>query len=38
ESGPKGFILVMAEGFPLGWGKWIDGILKNEYPAGWRWT
>ncbi|MCM3038508.1 RsmF rRNA methyltransferase first C-terminal domain-containing protein [Paenibacillus motobuensis] len=38
DSGPKGFVLVTAEGYPLGWGKWIDGILKNEYPAGWRWT
>lgn len=38
ELGPKGYVLVMAGGFPLGWGKWMDGILKNEYPAGWRWT
>ncbi|MCR8843371.1 hypothetical protein NQ117_06720 [Paenibacillus sp. SC116] len=24
---------------PLGFGKWVDGMLKkNEYPAVWRWT
>ncbi|OXM84104.1 RsmB/NOP family class I SAM-dependent RNA methyltransferase [Paenibacillus rigui] len=35
---PKGYGLVAIDGFPVGWGKWMDGILKNEYPAGWRWT
>lgn len=34
----KGYVLVCTDGFPLGWAKWQDGILKNEYPAGWRWT
>jgi NOL1/NOP2/fmu family ribosome biogenesis protein len=34
----KGYVLVCVDGFPLGWGKWLDGIVKNEYPAGWRWT
>ncbi len=35
---PKGYCLVCIDGYPAGWGKWMDGILKNEYPAGWRWT
>ncbi|NEU59804.1 RsmB/NOP family class I SAM-dependent RNA methyltransferase [Paenibacillus sp. ALJ109b] len=34
----KGFVLVCVDGFAAGWGKWLDGVLKNEYPAGWRWT
>lgn len=35
---PKGYVLVTVNGYSLGWGKWLDGFLKNEYPAGWRWT
>ncbi|GIP33919.1 RsmB/NOP family class I SAM-dependent RNA methyltransferase [Paenibacillus sp. J2TS4] len=35
---PKGWCLVCIDGFPVGWGKWQDGILKNEYPPGWRMT
>jgi NOL1/NOP2/fmu family ribosome biogenesis protein/23S rRNA U2552 (ribose-2'-O)-methylase RlmE/FtsJ len=35
---PKGYTLVCIDGFSAGWGKWQDGMLKNEYPAGWRWT
>jgi len=34
----KGYVLVMLEGCPLGWAKRADYILKNEYPAAWRWT
>ncbi|ASA20672.1 RsmB/NOP family class I SAM-dependent RNA methyltransferase [Paenibacillus donghaensis] len=37
-SSLKGYVLVCIDGFSAGWGKWQDGILKNEYPAGWRWT
>lgn len=37
-SSPKGYVLVCIDGFSAGWGKWQDGMLKNEYPAGWRWT
>lgn len=33
----KGYVLVSAGGFSVGWGKWADGMLKNEYPAAWRW-
>lgn len=34
----KGYVLVCIDGYPLGWGKWSQGMLKNEYPAGWRWV
>ncbi len=37
-SGEKGWTLVSVDGFPLGWGKWSDGILKNHYPKGLRWV
>lgn len=37
-TAPKGYVLVCVDGYSLGWGKWQDGMLKNEYPAGWRWT
>ncbi|ANE48277.1 rRNA cytosine-C5-methyltransferase [Paenibacillus swuensis] len=38
SSEAKGYTLVCVDGYPMGWGKWIDGHLKNEYPAGWRIT
>ncbi|GAB6926390.1 16S rRNA (cytosine(1407)-C(5))-methyltransferase RsmF [Paenibacillus sp. JCM 10914] len=34
----KGYVLVCIDGYSAGWGKWQSGMLKNEYPAGWRWT
>lgn len=34
----KGYTLVCIDGYSAGWGKWQDGFMKNEYPAGWRWT
>jgi 16S rRNA C967 or C1407 C5-methylase (RsmB/RsmF family)/NOL1/NOP2/fmu family ribosome biogenesis protein len=33
----KGYVLVCADEHPVGWGKWSDGMLKNEYPPAWRW-
>ncbi|GKU79765.1 RsmB/NOP family class I SAM-dependent RNA methyltransferase [Paenibacillus sp. L3-i20] len=33
---PKGFALICVDGFPIGWGKYADGMLKNELSAGWR--
>lgn len=33
----KGYVLVCADRYPVGWGKWSDGMLKNEYPPAWRW-
>lgn len=38
DTPAKGYVLVGVDGFPLGWAKWQNGMLKNEYPAGWRWT
>ncbi|SDC23543.1 NOL1/NOP2/sun family putative RNA methylase [Paenibacillus sp. UNCCL117] len=35
---PKGYCLIAVDGYTVGWAKWQDGMLKNEYPAGWRWT
>ena len=33
---PNGWILVTVDGFPLGWGKVVQGVLKNHYPSGLR--
>lgn len=38
EASAKGYALICIDGYAAGWGKWQDGMLKNEYPAGWRWT
>ena len=32
----KGWHLLCADGYPIGFGKLVNGILKNKYPAGWR--
>jgi NOL1/NOP2/sun family putative RNA methylase len=32
----KVYVLVCVDGYALGWGKWQDGMLKNEYPQAWR--
>ncbi|MNI16276.1 hypothetical protein D3C73_696030 [compost metagenome] len=34
----KGYCLICIDGYSVGWGKWNGGMLKNEYPPGWRWT
>lgn len=31
-----GFVLVCVDGYPLGWGKASNGVIKNKYLAGWR--
>lgn len=33
---PKGWILVLVEGYPLGFAKSAGNILKNKYLPGWR--
>lgn len=33
----KGWNAVCVDGFTLGWAKGQEDILKNDYPAGWRW-
>lgn len=37
KQGEKGWTLVTVDGFPLGWGKMVNGILKNHYPRSMRW-
>ena len=32
----KGLKLFCVDGYPLGWGKLNNGILKNKYHPGWR--
>ncbi len=36
SSGPAGWTVVSVDGWPLGWGKRVQGILKNHYPKGWQ--
>ena len=33
----KGWFLMCVDGFPLGWGKLVNGSLRNKYLPGWRW-
>lgn len=35
-TGERGWTGVLVNGFPVGWGKQLEGILKNYYPKGWR--
>lgn len=37
SKGTDGWVLVCVDGFPLGWGKRTQGVLKNFYPRGLRW-
>ena len=37
-DGEKGWTAVAAGGFVLGWGKCVDGVMKNHYPKGLRWV
>ena len=32
----NGWHLLCADGYPIGFGKLVNQILKNKYPAGWR--
>jgi NOL1/NOP2/sun family putative RNA methylase len=36
STGPAGWTLVSVDGWPLGWGKCVQGVLKNHYPKGWQ--
>jgi NOL1/NOP2/sun family putative RNA methylase len=36
--GPAGWTLVAVDGFPLGWGKRVAGVVKSRYPKGLRWA
>ena len=37
-DGEPGWVPVHVDGFPLGWGKRVAGIVKNHYPKGLRWN
>ena len=37
-EGKNGWALVLVDGYPLGWGKLSNGVLKNKYLPGWRLT
>lgn len=32
----KGYVLICVDGYPIGWAKYVDGMLKNELASGWR--
>lgn len=36
EDTGRGIRLFCVDGYPLGWGKLNNGILKNKYHSGWR--
>lgn len=33
---PKGYYVICVDGYPLGWVKAQNGMLKNQYPPSWR--
>ena len=35
-DGENGWCLVCVDGYPLGWGKRVNGVVKNHYPKGLR--
>lgn len=35
SPGAEGWVLVTVDGWPLGWARRVQGILKNHYPRGW---
>ncbi len=37
EPGEDGWLVVTVAGFPLGWGKRSQSVVKNLYPKGLRW-
>jgi NOL1/NOP2/sun family putative RNA methylase len=36
STGPSGWTLVTTGGWPIGWGKRVQGVLKNHFPRGWQ--
>lgn len=38
SPGEDGWALVTVDGYPLGWGKRVQGRVKNYYPRGLRWV
>ena len=37
EPGEPGWTLVAVSGYPIGWGRRAQGVVKNFYPKGLRW-
>ncbi|MCW5854032.1 MAG: RsmF rRNA methyltransferase first C-terminal domain-containing protein [Anaerolineae bacterium] len=37
EPGEAGWVLMTVSGYPIGWGRRAQGIIKNFYPKGLRW-
>ncbi len=37
HGGTNGWVLISVDGFSLGWGKRVQGRVKNFYPRGLRW-
>lgn len=37
SDGPDGWVLIGVDGWPLGWGRRVGGLVKNFYPKGLRW-
>jgi len=35
-NGVPGWTLVTVDGWPLGWGKRVQGVVKNHLPRGWN--
>ncbi|HEY5269877.1 MAG TPA: RsmB/NOP family class I SAM-dependent RNA methyltransferase [Anaerolineales bacterium] len=35
-EGAPGWTLVTVDGWPLGWGKHVQGVVKNHFPKGWQ--
>lgn len=32
-----GWLVICVDGYPIGWGKSVKGVIKNAYPRGLRW-
>jgi len=37
SAGPDAWVLMTVDGWPLGWGRRVGGVIKNFYPKGLRW-
>jgi NOL1/NOP2/sun family putative RNA methylase len=35
-AGEAGWTVVSVDGWPIGWGKRVQGVVKNHYPKGWQ--
>lgn len=38
SAGEDGWTLIAVDGFAIGWGKRVRGIMKSHYPKGLRWN